>query len=160
MKANPACKSPCLDKGTVITPEDLQAGLKLYNVTLREGDAVFLHTGWGDLFAQYPAQNVLYNSGEPGIGSAAAKWLIDQKIVLVGADNWAVEVAPVEDPKIIFPVHQMLITDNGIHIVENVRTDLIAAEAAAAKRATFFLNMSVPKAVGLTGNFVGIEAIQ
>jgi hypothetical protein len=66
----------------------------------------------------------------------------------------------VQDPKIIFPVHQMLITDNGIHIIENVRTDLIAAEAAAAKRATFFLNMSVPKAVGLTGNFVGIEAIQ
>jgi kynurenine formamidase len=160
LKANPACKSPCLDKGTVITPEDLQAGLKLYNVTLREGDAVFLHTGWGDLFAQYPAQNVLYNSGEPGIGSAAAKWLIDQKILLVGADNWAVEVAPMEDPKIIFPVHQMLITDNGIHIIENVRTDLIAAEAAATKRATFFLNMSVPKAVGLTGNFVGIEAIQ
>jgi kynurenine formamidase len=160
LKANPACKSPCLDQGMVITPEDLQAGLKLYNVTLREGDAVFLHTGWGDLFAQYPAQNVLYNSGEPGIGSAAAKWLVDQKIILVGADTWAVEVAPVEDPKIIFPVHQMLITDNGIHIVENVRTDLIATEAAAAKRATFFLNMSVPKAVGLTGNFVGIEAIQ
>jgi hypothetical protein len=54
----------------------------------------------------------------------------------------------------------MLLTDNGIHIVENVRTDLIAAEAAATGRATFFLNMSVPKAVGLTGNFVGIEAIQ
>src|SRR5207248_8303805 len=61
LQANAACKSPCLDKGTVITPEDLQAGLKLYNITLREGDAVFLHTGWGDLFAQYPAQNALYN---------------------------------------------------------------------------------------------------
>src|SRR5437016_7430316 len=33
LKTNAACKSPCLDKGTVITPEDLQAGLKLYNVT-------------------------------------------------------------------------------------------------------------------------------
>src|SRR5580765_9030314 len=44
LKANPACKSPCLDKGTVITPEDLQAGLKLYNVTLRDGFDVFLHT--------------------------------------------------------------------------------------------------------------------
>src|SRR5947208_15626041 len=46
LRPNPACKNPCLDKGTVITPEDLQAGLKLYNVSLREGDAVFLHTGW------------------------------------------------------------------------------------------------------------------
>jgi kynurenine formamidase len=158
--SNAACKNPCLDKGTLVTPEDLQAGLKMYNVTLREGDAVFLNTGWGDLFAQYPAQNALYNSGEPGIGSAAAKWLVDQKVILVGADSWAVEVIPGESSAIAFPVHQMLLTDNGIHIVENVRTDLIAAEAAATGRATFFLNMSVPKAVGLTGNFVGIEAIQ
>src|SRR3984893_7723682 len=50
LKTNPACKNPCLDGGTVITEADLQAGLKAYNVTLREGDAVFLHTGWGDLF--------------------------------------------------------------------------------------------------------------
>jgi kynurenine formamidase len=160
LRANPACRNPCLDKGTVITPEDLQAGLKLYNVTLREADAVFLNTGWGDLFAQYPAQNVLYNSGEPGIGVAAAKWLIDQKVILVGADTWAVEVVPGEQETIAFPVHQMLLTDNGIHIVENVRMDFIVAEAAATNRATFFLDMSVPRAVGLTGNFVGIEAIQ
>ena len=160
LKTNAACRKPCLDKGTVITPEDLQAGLKMYNVTLREGDAVFINTGWGDIFAQYPAQNALYNSGEPGIGKAAAQWLIDQKVISVGADTWAVEVIPGESPTEAFRVHQMLLTENGIHIIENVRTDLIADEAASSKRATFFLNMTVPKAVGLTGNFVGIEAIQ
>jgi kynurenine formamidase len=160
LKSNPACRTPCIDKGTVITPEDLQAGLKLYNVTLREGDAVFLHTGWVDLFEQYPAQNALYNSGEPGIGVDAAKWLAAQKVILVGADTWAVEVIPTEDPSLIFIVHQTLLTNNGIHIIENVKTDDIAAEAAATGRATFFLNMTVPKAVGLTGNFVGIEAIR
>jgi kynurenine formamidase len=160
LKTNPACRKPCLEKGTVITPEDLQAGLKMYNVTLREGDAVFIHTVWEDLFLQYPAQNTLYNSGEAGIGEAAAKWLIEQKVILVGTDNWAVEVIPGEDPKKAFAVHQDLITDNGIHIIENVRTDLMADEAAATKRATFFLNMTVPKAVGLTGNFVALEAIQ
>jgi kynurenine formamidase len=160
LKANPACRKPCLDKGTVITPDDIQAALKMYNVTLREGDAVFIHTGWEDLFLQYPAQNALYNSGEPGIGEAAAKWLVDQKVIAVGADTWAVEVIPGESPAKAFSVHQMLITDNGIHIIENVRTDLIAEEAAQTKRATFFLNMTVPKAVGLTGNFVAPEAIQ
>ena len=160
LKSDPACRKPCLEKGTVITPEDIQAALKLYNVTLREGDAVFIHTGWEDLFLQYPAQNTLYNSGEPGIGEAAAKYLIDQKVILVGSDTWAVEVIPGESPTKAFSVHQMLITDNGIHIIENVRTDLIADEAAATKRATFFLNMTVPKAVGLTGNFVALEGIQ
>ena len=160
LKSNPACKKPCLEKGTVITAADLQAGLKMYNVTLREGDIVVIHTGWGDLFEQFPAQNALFNSGEPGIGKDAATWLASQKVVAVGSDQWAVEVIPGENPKEAFIVHNMLITDNGIHIIENVRTDLIAAEAARTNRATFFFNMTVPRAYGLTGNFVGIDAIR
>ncbi|HMB33578.1 MAG TPA: hypothetical protein VKV41_06090, partial [Methylomirabilota bacterium] len=59
-----------------------------------------------------------------------------------------------------FIVHNILITDNGIHIIENVRTDLMAAEANSTNRATFFFNMTVPRAVGLTGNFVGIDGIR
>jgi kynurenine formamidase len=160
LKSNPACKTPCLDGGTVINEDDLQAGLKMYNVVLREGDAVFLNTGWNDLFKQYPAQNATYNGSEPGLSKSAAEWLAKQKIVLAGADTWAVEVIPSEDKEEAFPVHIILLTNNGIHIVENVRTDLIAAEAANNNRATFFLSMTVPKAVGLTGTFVNIEAIQ
>src|SRR5258708_7524070 len=160
LKSNPACKSPCLDAGTLITEADLQAGLKLHNVTLREADAVFIHTGWGDLFQQFPAQNALYNSGEPGISKSAAAWLASQKVVVVGTDTWAVEVIPGESQSEAFPVHKLLLTDNGIHIIENVRTDLIAAAAASSGRATFFLSMTVPKAVGVTGTFVNIEAIQ
>jgi kynurenine formamidase len=159
-KGNPACKKPCLEKGTVITAADIQAGLKMYNTTLREGDIVVVHTGWGDLFEQYPAQNALFNSGEPGIGKDAATWLISQKVVAVGSDQWAVEVIPGENPKEAFIVHNMLLTDSGIHIIENVRTDLIAAEAAATGRATFFFNMTVPRAVGMTGNFVAIDGIR
>jgi kynurenine formamidase len=160
LKSNAACRSPCLDGGTLITVADLQAGLKMYNVTLREADAVFIHTGWQDLFLQWPAQNATYNKSEPGIGETAAEWLASQKVILVGSDSWAVEVIPGEQEGIAFPVHKTLITDNGIHIIENVRTDLIAAEAAKSGRATFFLSMTVPKAVGLTGTFVNIEAIQ
>jgi kynurenine formamidase len=160
LKSNPACRTPCLDAGTMITEADLQAGLRMYNVTLREADAVFLNTGWGDLFKQWPAQNATYNKGEPGITDSAAQWLASQKVVAVGADTWAVEVIPGENKDIAFPVHKTLITDNGIHIIENVRTDLIAAAAANSGRATFFLSMTVPKAVGLTGTFVNIEAIQ
>ena len=159
-KTNAACKKPCLEKGTLITAADLQAGLKMYNVTLREGDIVIIHTGWGDLFEQFPAQNALYNSGAPGIGKEAAKWLVSQKVVAVGMDTWVVDVIPSENPKEAFPVHNILLTDAGIHIIENVRTDLMAAEAGATGRATFFFNMTVPRAVGLTGNFVGIDGIR
>src|SRR3974390_1283061 len=103
LKSNAACKNPCLDAGTVITEADIQAGLKMYNVTLREGDAVFVHTGWGGLFKQFPAQNAAYNKSEPGISKAAAAWLANQKVVLVGTDTWAVEVIPSEDAMEAFP---------------------------------------------------------
>ena len=76
LKANAACKNPCLDAGTVITEADLQAGLKIYNVTLREADAVFINTGWGDLFQQLPAQNAAYNkrrTRHQRVGGAVAR---------------------------------------------------------------------------------------
>jgi kynurenine formamidase len=160
LKKNPNCKGDCLEGGTVITTDDLQAALKLYNVTLREGDAVFIHTGWEDLFLQYPAQNATYNASEPGIGVSAAQWLVSQKVVVVATDNFAVEVIPPEDPDIAFPVHVLFLANNGIHIIENARTDLIAADAQKTGRGTFFLSMTVPKAVGLTGTFVAPEAIR
>jgi len=160
LKTNVACKKPCVDKGTVITKADIEAGLKMYNVTLREADILIIHTGWGNLFEQYPAQNATYNSGEPGLGKEAGNWLVSQKIVAVGSDTWGVEVIPGENPKEAFIVHNILLTDAGIHIMENVRTDLMADEADRTKRATFFFNMTVPKAVGLTGNFVAIDGIR
>ncbi len=122
---------------------------------------MFINTGWGDLFKQFPAQNATYNGSEPGLSRSAARWLASQKVVVVGADTWAVEVIPTEDTDEAFPVHKILLTDNGIHIIENVRSLIwISAAAASSGRATFFLSMTVPKAVGLTGTFVNIEAIQ
>jgi kynurenine formamidase len=85
LKTNAACRKPCLDKGTLITPDDLQGALKMTNTTLREGDVVIINTGWQDIFNQYPKQNALYNSGEPGITNASAKWLAEQKVIAVGA---------------------------------------------------------------------------
>src|SRR5260221_8350805 len=60
LKTNTACRTPCLDGGTVITEADIQAGLKMYKVTLPEADAVCLHTRCGDLFMQFPAENATY----------------------------------------------------------------------------------------------------
>src|SRR6202047_3387445 len=103
LKANPACKTPCLAAGTLIIEADLQTGLKMYNVTLREGDAVFLNTGWGDLFKQYPAQNTAYNSGEPGITDTAAKWLASQKGIAGGGDTRRARGVPGEKKDNHFP---------------------------------------------------------
>ena len=160
-KGNAACKKPCLDKGTVITAADIQAGLKMYNVTLREGDIVDHPHRLGRSLRAVPGPERALQLGRAGHRQGRRRrGSSRQKIVAVGDDTWGVEVIPGENPKEAFIVHNMLLTDNGIHIIENVRTDLMAAEAAATERATFFFSMTVPKAVGLTGNFVAIEGIR
>ena len=51
----------------------------------------------------------------PGIGVAAAESLIKQDPMLLGSDNWPVEVAPNPDPQISLPVHQIALVVNGVH---------------------------------------------
>ena len=111
-----------LTPGYAITPAEREGALKRQKVSIEKGSIVIVHTGWGHKFWSDP---VTYAHGYPGIGLAASKWLAAHEVVAVGADNMALEVFPCEDPKVIFPVHQHLITRQGIYIIENVKTDEI-----------------------------------
>ena len=57
---------------------------------------------------------------EPGLGVDGATWLASLGVAMVGADTWALEVLPSEDPKKAFHVHQILLAMNGVYILENV----------------------------------------
>jgi hypothetical protein len=74
-----------------ITVDDVQGALKKQSLTLKASHAVIIHTGWGKLYGK---DNALYVKSCPGIGIKAAEWLIAQDPVLLGYDNWPVEVAP------------------------------------------------------------------
>ena len=104
-------------------PEDIQGTLEKQGVSIRLGDAVFFHTGHGSFWV---TDNTKYNGGEPGIGLAAAKWLIAQQVVLTGADSWSVEVVPGENRERMFEVHQWLIIKNGIYNLEKLYLDELA----------------------------------
>ena len=94
-----------------ITVQDLQQALQRQNVTLQPGDAVIINTGWGRLWGK---ENARYMSGNPGIGVAAAEWLVKQAPMLLGSDNGPVEVSPNPDKQISLPLHQIALVVNGI----------------------------------------------
>jgi len=48
--------------------------------------------------------------------------------MLVGADNFSVEVSPNPDPNVSLPVHQIMLVVNGIHLLENMKLDELAAK--------------------------------
>lgn len=108
-----------------ITAQDLQDALARQKLTLTAGDAILIHTGWGKLWGQ---DNARYVKTNPGIGVGAAQWIAKQDPMLVGSDNWGVEVVPNPDTQLNQPVHQIMLTVNGIHIMENMKLDELAAK--------------------------------
>lgn len=116
---------PRLQVGEVVTPADLEGALASQGVDIRPGDAVLIRTGHGTLWME---DNDTYNSGAPGIGLDAARWLAERRIVLTGADSWAGEAIPGEDPDRPFAVHQLLIMRNGIYNLENLDLEALAAD--------------------------------
>lgn len=142
-----------LPVGYVITPEDMEACLAAANLTIRPGDAVFFHTGHGDLWMN---DNATYMSGEPGIGMAAARWLSEKKIVLVGADNSGIEVSPAEDPEQSAPVHQWNLVRNGIYQLENLDLSELAADKVV-EFAFIFCPLRLKGATGSPGNPIAVK---
>src|SRR5262245_28224455 len=135
-----------------ITVQDLQDALRRQNLTLQSGDAIIINTGWGKLWGK---DNVRYMKTDPGIGVAAAEWLAKQNPMLIGSDNWSVEVNPNPDPKIGSPVHQILLAVNGIHMLESLKLDELTA-----KRVNEFAFILQPlKLKGATGSTVAPIAV-
>ncbi len=135
-----------------ITVDDLQQALEQQGVGLEPGDAVLIHTGWGVL---WDTDAERFMAGNPGIGVAAAQWLVERDPMLLGADNQPVEVSPNPDPELSLPIHQIMLVVNGIHLVERMRLD----ELAAAGVYEFAFVVQPLKIEGATGSTVAPVAI-
>jgi len=137
----------------MITVADIEAAMTRQNVEVRKGDAVLIRTGWGRLWT---VDNARFIKGEPGIGLEAAEFLVKRNVMMVGSDNWAVEVRPYPDRGLFLPVHGYLLNVNGIYLIENL--DL---EALARDKANEFAFIVAPlKLRGGTGSSVAPIAVR
>ncbi len=87
---------------------------------IREGDVVFVRTGWARFF--HDAKAYINNVTAPGPALAAARWLSDRKIFAAGSDTVAFEKVPAAS----MPVHMHLLVDSGIHIIEVLNLEELA----------------------------------
>jgi kynurenine formamidase len=141
-----------LPESYVITPQDLEQAMGREKLAIVPGDAVIINTGWGRLMGK---DNARYGKSSPGIGVAAGEWLARQDPMLIAADNCCVEVIPSE-PQMSLPVHAMMLIQYGIHLIENLKL-----EALAAAHAYEFAFVVEPlKLKGATGSTVAPAAIR
>jgi kynurenine formamidase len=137
----------------MITVADLEAAMRQANVEIRKGDAVLIRTGWGRLWA---VDNARFIKGEPGIGLEAADFLVKRNVMIVGSDNWAVEVRPYPDKGLFLPVHGFLLNANGVYLVENLDLE----ELARDKTHEFAFIVEPLKLRGGTGSSVAPIAVK
>jgi kynurenine formamidase len=147
-----AVRGEPLGSGDVITVEDAETALNAAGLSLRPGDAVLIHTGWGELWG---VDNDRYAAGEPGPGRAVAAWLVEHGVALTGCDTWSYGPVPAEDPAEPFVVPQTLNTHHGVVVLENLRL----ADAARAGLTDFLFVVSHAKLRGATGAWVAPLAI-
>jgi kynurenine formamidase len=150
-----AVKGGMMDAGEEIGVAEIRAALQRQSIAesdVKEGDAIFFHTGWGALWMK---NNDRYNSGEPGIGLEAARWVADKGLCLTGADSWAVEVIPNPDKTLAFPVHAELQTKHGILNHENLVFDELIAERKY-QFVYVFAPMPIKGATGSAGSPIAI----
>jgi kynurenine formamidase len=106
----------------VITPEHLEraaAGLEI-----KAGDVVLLRTGWSKYWDD-PAK-FISQLHSPGPKLAGARWLSERKVFAAGSETAPFEFMPSPEME----VHVHLLVESGIHIIENLNLEDLAASGA------------------------------
>jgi kynurenine formamidase len=136
----------------VITIEDIERTLEMEGVEIHAGDAVIFNTGWGQLWM---VDNDTFSASEPGPGITAIKWLAEKRIVMTGADNYAMEAVPGENPERAIEGHQWLLA-RGIYNLENLDLSELAADRVY-EFAFVFAPLKLVGATGSPGNPIAVR---
>ena len=141
-----------LPEGTAINSKEIKAAAQAVDIQIGKGDVVLLHTGW---LTTMDADPVRFMAGQPGLGLDGARYLAGLGVVAIGADNWALEVLPAENPEHMFPVHPELLAKNGVYILENMDTRALAADGVSE----FLFVLGQPRFVGAVQAIINPVAI-
>ena len=136
-----------LPGGYGITAQDLEAALEKAGIAIRRGDTVLVRSGWARHFSDVEKFQG-HASGVPGPTEEAARWLADHGIRATGSDTIAYEHVPPGEGHRLLPVHRLLLVERGIHIIELMNLE----ELAAAGVAEFLFFLAPLKIVGGTGS--------
>jgi kynurenine formamidase len=114
----------CLDDSYAITIEDITAELRRTGLTINEGDAVFIRTG---RMAYWPDGSKTLGD-PPGLGLDAARWLTEQGISVIGADQECVEVGPSRHADNWLPGHCHFLAEAGVPMIELLNLEELSAD--------------------------------
>lgn len=136
-----------LPAGEAITAVELQAVARARGVSLPAGGAVLVRSGWARHWSD-PRTYLGHDSGVPGPDESAAAWIAEHRPRVTGHDSMAYEHLAPGAGHALLPVHRVLLVEHGVHIVENMNLEALAA----AGHYTFLFVCLPLRFVGGTGS--------
>ena len=122
-----------------ILPKHLDAAAE--GLKIRAGDIVLLRTGWAAYYGE--PTRFLPQGHSPGPSTLGGQWLSTRGVFAAGSDTLTFEKVPAET----MPVHVHLLVECGIHIIECLNLE----EVAAAGVRSFVFVAAPLKIRGATG---------
>ena len=105
----------------VVTPDHMDvAG----GGAVQPGDVVLIRTGWARYWDD--AKRFISEVRSPGPALTGARWLSQRKVFAAGSDTAPFEFTPSPE----MPVHVHLLVESGIHIIECLNLEELAASSA------------------------------
>jgi kynurenine formamidase len=135
-------KGQAMKAGELVTADHIRAMLKSQGLASRgilPGDVVYVYTGWGERWRDPDTEKVYYTQA-PGLSYDAARYLGERRIVAIGLDTPFIDPvpggllegkagpAPGTPPGLPFAVHHHMLTQMGIHHIENAKLDELARD--------------------------------
>jgi kynurenine formamidase len=117
---------PVLDSRYEVTLADVRGALAKQGIaedSIEAGDAILFNYGWAVHWNNPQKYNdarffVGENQGSPGIGVEVARWAVDKKASMVGADSCCVTIQPPSRPELGNVHHELLF--GGVMMLENM----------------------------------------
>jgi kynurenine formamidase len=128
--------------GQLVTAKDIEAMLAAQGLTKRgilPGDMVLVYTGWGD-FWRDPDTEKFYYTKAPGLSYDAAQYIGQRRAVAIALDTPFIDAVPEgmlqgkaapaagTPPGLPFAIHHHMLTQMGIHHVENANLGELAKD--------------------------------
>ena len=135
-------KGQAMGDGQIVTAAHVQGMLKAQGLATRgilPGDMVWIHTGWSERWKD-PAEDNGYYAMAPGLAVDAAHWLAAKRIVAIGLDTPFIDAVPGgmlqgkappaagTPPGLPFAIHHYMISEFGIHHLENMNLAAMAKD--------------------------------
>jgi kynurenine formamidase len=107
-----------------ITAEDLDGCARAATIEVRQGDVLLVRTGFAGAW-----QDEATYLEAAGVSKSGNLWTAERRVRAVGADNMAWDCMTEKDPgtNMVLFGHAHLLVTHGIHIIENLALDELAA---------------------------------